>query len=334
LNLKVWVGIAISAGLLWLSARDVDFGRAWYHIQTINGIYLIPFLALIAAEVLIRSLKWQVLLQPVKRCSFWRLNAATLIGLMANNLLPARAGEFVRAYAGARIEAIPFSMAFATVVIDRVLDGLTVSAIFLVVLLLQPLPDEIRGAGALAALLYAGALIVLVGLIVRHAATRRLLTVILRPFPTRLSDFVLRALEGFVQGLAAFRRAELLVLATLISVVIWLGYALTLYVMFLAFAPLHGKSAEIVSLSPFHALVVLLILTIVLTLPSSPGFVGTMHWAIRSGLVFFGVDESQAFALALVYHITQYVPITVGGIVVLWLERMTVAEIAHATGTD
>lgn len=287
-----------------------------------DAIYLIPYMALVVAEVLIRALKWQVLLLPIQRCSFWKLNSATVIGLMANNVLPARAGEFVRAYAGARLERIPYSMSFATVVLDRVLDGLTVSAIFLVVVLLQPLPDEIKGAGYSAAGIYVAALFVLLGLIVRQGDTIALLTAVIRPLPVRIRHVVLRAMEAFVGGLGVFRSAPLFGAATVISFLIWFGYALGLYLMFVAFG---------LSLSLLHAFVVLLILTIVLTLPSSPGFVGAMEWAIVFGLHLAGVDESQGFAIAVVYHVTQYVPITLAGFAYLWLERLSMSDIAHAT---
>lgn len=325
LNRHIWIGLILSLVLLWLAARDVEFGRAWYYIQTVNSVYLLPYMGLVAGEVLIRALKWQVLLQPMKRCSFWKLNSATLIGLMANNVLPARAGEFVRAYAGARLEGIPYSMALATVVIDRVLDGLTVSAIFILVVLLHPLPEEIKGAGYLAAAIYLAALAVLVGLIVRQSATTRLLTAALRPFPARLSQLVLRASQSFVAGLSIFKSGPLLLRATGISVGIWLGFGVSFYLMFLAFG---------VYLSLVQAFVVLLILTIAVTLPSSPGFLGAMEWAITFGLRLFGVDESQAFALAVVYHLTQYVPITLGGIIALWIERLTMAEIAHVRSSE
>jgi uncharacterized protein (TIRG00374 family) len=241
---------------------------------------------------------------------------------MANNVLPARAGEFIRAYAGARLEGVPFSMAFATVVIDRVLDGLTVSAAFLLVLLIQPLPDEIKVAGYGAGALYLAALLVLVGLIVRQGDTLHLLSAVLSPLPARIRHFVLRTTEAFVGGLSVFRSAPLVLLATLISVAIWTGYALGLYLMFLAFG---------LSLSLLQALVVLLILTIVLTIPASPGFIGTMHAAITFGLRLYGADPSQAFAVAIVYHITQYVPITLSGFVALWLERLSMTELTHAT---
>ena len=320
LNRRVVIGLLASLGFLWLSARNVEFDRAWGYIQTMNAAYLVPYTVLIAGEVLIRALKWQVLLAPVKRCSFWKLNSATLIGLMANNLLPARAGEFVRAYAGAKLENISYSMSFATVVLDRVMDGLTVSAIFLLVVLLQPLPDEIKAAGYAAAGIYIVALIVLVGLIVRQGDTLALISAVLRPFPVGLRQLALRATEMFVGGLAVFRSAPLFLAAILISFAIWVGYALSLYLIFLAFG---------LSLSFLHAFVVLLILTIVLTLPSSPGFVGAMEWAIVFGLQLSGIDESQSFAVAVVYHITQYLPVTLAGLIALWAERLSMTEIAH-----
>lgn len=322
MNRRVWIGLAVSVVFLWLSARNVEFERAWRYIQEIDLIYLVPSMLLIAGAILLRALKWQILLRPVKRCSFWRLNSATLIGLMANNVLPARAGEFVRAYAGARLESIPYSMAFATVVIDRVLDGLTVSAIFLLVVLVQPLPEEVKGAGYLAAAIYAVALIVLLGLIVRQGDTIRLITAILRPLPSGLRHSALRATETFVGGLGVFRSAPLLAMATLMSFAIWVGFAISLYLMFRCFR---------LELSLFDALVVLLILTIILTLPSSPGFVGAVEWGTVFGLGLFGVGESQAFALAVVNHVTQYVLITLAGFAALWLERLSMTDIARVT---
>jgi uncharacterized protein (TIRG00374 family) len=323
LNLKVWLGLLISAVFLWLSARNVDFVEAWRHIQSMNAWVLIPYSVLIILEVVIRAWKWQILLTPVKRCSFVRLNAATLIGLFANNVLPARAGEFVRAYAGSRLESISYSTSFATVVLDRLLDGLTVSAIFVLALLFQPLPDEIKLAGYAAAIIYLGTLVVLVGLIVKQNATVRLLEAVLRPFPLRLRDLGLRIVRSFVEGLSVFRNPRLLAGATAISFLIWVGYALSLYLMFLAFN---------IDLTVAHAFVVLLILTIVLTLPSSPGFVGAMEWAIVFGLGLYAVNPDQAFAVAIVYHVTQYLPITIAGLVAVWVSRLSVGELAHVQG--
>jgi len=324
-NLKLVLGFGVSVAFLWIAARNVDPLEAWGYAQGINALYLLPYMALVVAEVLVRSWKWLVLLDPIKRASFRRLNSATLIGLMANNVLPARAGEFVRAYVGARMERIPISACFATVFIDRVLDGLTVSAIFVIAVVVQPLPDQIKGAGYAAAAIYLAALGGLLALIVQQTRTLRFMDTILGPFPPRVRSLVMRLAQTFVGGLSALRSARLLLAATAISALIWFGYALSVYVMALAFD---------IHLSLFQSFVVLLILTIALTLPSTPGFVGTMELALTEGLVLFGIDDSRAFAFALVYHVTQYVPITVAGILALWLERLSIRDIAHVPAAD
>src|SRR5688572_2727721 len=112
MNLKVWIGVLASALLLWLAVQNVDFAHAWAYAREINLWWLVPYAALIVGEVLIRALRWYILLLPIQRPSYAGLCSATLIGLMANNILPARAGEFVRAYAGAKMERIPFSTSF------------------------------------------------------------------------------------------------------------------------------------------------------------------------------------------------------------------------------
>ena len=85
-----------------------------------------------------------------------------------------------------------------------------------------------------------------------------------------------------------------------------------------------------IPLSLAQGFVILLILTIALTLPAAPGFVGLMEGGIVLGLDLFGVDKSLAFALAVVYHVLQYIPVTAGGLVALWLEGLTMSDITHA----
>lgn len=352
MNWKLWIGVLFSGALLWFAVRDVEFSKVWSNIQGINYWYLLPYLALVAIEVVLRAWKWHILLIPVKVPSFWKLNSATLIGLMANNVLPGRAGEFVRAYVGARLERISFSACFATVVIDRVLDGLTVSAIFVATLILQPsLPDTVKVPGYIAAGIYLVAILFLVALLVRETLAFRLLAWALRFFPESIGHFVTRLAQAFVHGLGALKNGRLLAGSVFVSILIWLGYALSVFVMAMAMdirtrveGPI-GSTQAVLDVAPpqlvdggpltvFQAFVVLLIVTILLTLPSTPGFVGAMELGIKSGLMLFGVDENQALAFALVYHVTQYVPITVGGFIALWLEGLSMREISHAQAPD
>ena len=92
MNWKLWLGVLISAAFLIWAVWGVEPGKVWTSIQGINSWFLLPYIALVAIEVVLRAWKWHVLLIPVKAPSFWKLNSATLIGLMANNVLPGRAG--------------------------------------------------------------------------------------------------------------------------------------------------------------------------------------------------------------------------------------------------
>jgi len=330
LNWKLWIGVAFSAALLWFAVRDVDFTKVWANVQNLNPWYLVPYLMLVAIEVVLRAWKWYILLIPVKVPSFWKLNSATLIGLMANNVLPGRAGEFVRAYAGARLEHISFSACFATVVIDRVLDGLTVVAMFVVTLMFQPnLPDAVKAPGYVAAVIYVFAIAFLIALLVQETLAFRILAWTLRFFPAGIAHYVMRLAEAFVHGLGALKNGRLLAGSIFVSILIWIGYALSVFVMALAM-DIRTPTGP---LTVFQAFVVLLIVTLLLTLPSTPGFVGAMEFGIKSGLVLFGVDENQALAFALVYHITQYLPITIGGFIALWLEGLTMRELSGSSAT-
>lgn len=323
LKLRIWLGVAISAALLWISGRNVDFGAAWQAAREMNLALLAPYLVLLVAEVMIRAWRWQILLAPIRRCSLAKLTSATMIGLMANNILPARAGEFVRAFAGARLERIPFSTCFATVVIDRVFDGLTASTLFVAVVLAYPsLPDLAKWSGYLAAAVYLATLLVLVALIAKQTATLRLVAALLRFLPRNLASTVVSWLTSFVSGLGIFRRPGLLLASLVLSALIWIGYALSLYVIALAFD---------IHLGLMDTFLMLIVVTIGLTLPSTPGFVGAMEAAVWFGLTFFfGIDDSTAFAVGVVFHVTQYVPMTIAGFVALWLSRIGFGEITRA----
>jgi uncharacterized protein (TIRG00374 family) len=328
LNRKLWISVLISAALLWFSMRDVQPGELWGYIRSINPIYFIPYFVILVLEVVARSLRWWAILRPAKRCTLRGLVVATLIGTMANNVLPARAGEFVRAYAGARIERLPFSTALATIVIDRVLDGLTITAIFALALIFFPLPDAVKppgfvAAGILAAAAYAVGLVFLIALLVRRESTLGVAAWILQHtplLPARIVDKLMGALRAFAQGLDVLRSPWLLTACLGLSALIWIGYTLSILVLWPPF-DIHLGLGE--------AFIVLLVLTLGLTLPSTPGFVGAIESAFVVGLGIFGVDGTKAVAFALVYHLSQYIPHTIVGLLLLPAAQMSFREMAQ-----
>jgi len=139
-NWKSWLGFVISVGILYLAFHRIDFRLLLESLQDANYLYLIPIVAIIFLSMALRALRWGYLLRPLKKIGFPNLFEGILIGFMANNVLPVRMGEFVRAYIIGRSEKISKTASFGTIVVERLFDGFTVLALLVVVLTFIQLP--------------------------------------------------------------------------------------------------------------------------------------------------------------------------------------------------
>ncbi|MDD3642101.1 MAG: lysylphosphatidylglycerol synthase transmembrane domain-containing protein, partial [Candidatus Krumholzibacteria bacterium] len=135
---KLILGIVISAVFLFFALRNVDPGEMRAAFAAADYRYVLPAVCLTLISLWFRSVRWRYLLNPVKQIGRRSLLSAASIGLMANSVLPVRLGEFVRAYVIGRKERISKSSAFATIVVERIIDGVTVLAFFVAVVLRSP----------------------------------------------------------------------------------------------------------------------------------------------------------------------------------------------------
>lgn len=313
---RLWLGLAVSVVLLALAARGVRLEE----LVAALGRVRVGWLAATAATLVVRfwltAVRWDVLLRPVRQIGRHRLLAVTMVGFMANNLLPARMGELVRAYALGKCEGLPASLAFATIVLERVFDGFTLLA-FLVggFLVLQPRPWLVLSAvGSFA--VYLTALAVLVW--VRGGGRADPL---LRRLPEALRGRTARLLDSFALGLHVLGDARALARAGLLSLALWLVGALTVWTLFEAFdlaLPVHA------------AFVLLAVVAVAVALPSAPGYVGTFQAGTVAALALYAVPESVAFSFSLLYHAVHWVPVTLAGLVYLGVLNLTLAELRTA----
>jgi uncharacterized protein (TIRG00374 family) len=306
------LGLFISALLIWWTLRDVSLPEVWVVIRTGNLWLLAASVAVTTGSFLIRAQRWNVLLQPVQRHT--SLNSrfgAVAIGFMTNNLIPARVGEFVRAFAFSRMEPIPVSAAFGSVVVERFLDGV-ILLVFLVFPVLLPSFPAAGDLGALDALIraaliglvmVAGLMVVLLfwpGLLTRTA--RRLAT----RLPARAAQRVLGSLQAFLESIQVLRSPGLMTSAMAWSFAHWSWQALAFYLAMAAFGIHAGWAA------PFFTQAVV---GFVVALPSAPGFFGTFHaaadWALSSG---YGVEHTRALAFAYGFHLGGFIPVTIIGL--------------------
>jgi hypothetical protein len=313
---KLWLGLGVSVGLLWWAFKDVRLAEVGHALREVRASWLLPVLASIGVRFWLTALRWQVLLGPVKHVGIHRLFGVTLIGFMANNILPARLGEFVRAYALGKSESLSKPLSFATIVLERVFDGFTLLA-FLVggVAFLHPEPWLVWASIA-AFCLYLGVLASLLWL-----RGGRGVGPMLGWLPARLRDTAARLLESFSLGLDVLSDWRALGTIALLSIAIWVVNVAGLHAMFLAFS---------LDLPLYAGFLVLAILALAVGAPSLPGYVGTFQAGTVAGLALFGVPSATAVSLSVLYHVVNLVPITAVGLAYLHAMNLTLGELRAA----
>lgn len=330
LDLKFWGGMAVSAFFMTLLLGKMDFHQLGAAICSADHRFILLAIACTFFSYFLRAVRWRYLLILEKEIPLSSLYPATIIGYMANNLLPARLGEFIRAYVLAERERLETPTVFASLVIDRLFDGFTVLLILVLTLFTLRLPQGMAAAdsalkvgGLVTFLLYAVVLLFLYLLKRRSAATLSLLARVLKPFPPRFSRRLIPLLDSFVGGIRVSPRWDHVFALIFSSLLIWAFAVLPVDMILRAFG---------VQLPMTASMFILVLLVFAVMVPASPGYIGTYHYACFQGLSLFGIPESIAVSIALVIHGTSFFPVIVAGFFHLWSDRVSLGVVRNAGG--
>ncbi len=306
---QLWLGMAISVIFIWWSLKGLELGQVWQSIQQANYIWLIPGVAVYFVAVWARTWRWHSLLRPLKQIPLGKLFPVVVIGYMGNNVYPARAGEFIRAYVLKRNENVSVSASLATIIVERIFDGIVMLIFVLVTLPLVPrLPSWLHDLVILGSVAFFGALaafLVLAGAPRRFAAVYNWL--VFRFAPAGLRPRLEGLLERFIEGLACLRSPFDLFMVFVTSLVIWLTELVKYWFVMHAF-PGNGFPVSYFVLMLMNGVV-----NLTTTLPSAPGYVGTFDKPGIAILSIFGVKPETATAYTLVLHAALWLPITLLG---------------------
>lgn len=321
---KLLIGIAVSAVFLYLALRGVDWGAFGDVFRDVRYGPLALCVAFTLLGHFSRAVRWRYMLVTVKRIGVGSLWSATAIAFMFNNLLPARLGEFVRAYAIGRSEGISKSTAFATIVYERVVDVFTLIVLLWYCLLEVEGPDWLRRS-ALLLMAFNFALLALLFVMFRcREWFVRALTRACRPLPQGFGVRLVKLCDAFAEGLGVLQDRSALPPVILLSIPVW-GFA-TLGVYYCLVAV--GMDL------PFVASVVLIVLvSLGSMIPSAPAYIGTLQYAIIVGLAIYSVDKSHALAYATLYHATQFFPITLVGFYYAWRSSISYSDASAGPGS-
>jgi uncharacterized protein (TIRG00374 family) len=307
-HLRTLIVLALAAALLGLVLYNVDLRGVGREIIHARFEWLTLSLLTMFANLAIRAWRWQYLLEPLGSTSFANAFRATAVGFAATSILPARAGEVIRPYFLARHERMSATAAFATVILERVLDMLTVLVLLAAyVFFFRPeLPatnevafEAVKWAGGTAAVAALATLVVFFVLAGNPARLGATLSRLEQVLPSKLAGALARVAEKFATGLGVVRRPGRLFVAFVLSVPLWLSIAMGIWAASVAF---HLAI-------PFTGSFLVVALLVVGVAVPTPGAVGGFHAAYKfAATTFFGAPDDAAVGAAIVLHVLTIGP--------------------------
>jgi uncharacterized protein (TIRG00374 family) len=324
---KTIISILISAVFIYIALKGVSFNELAESLKRCNYLYLIPAFALTLFMFVLRALRWYYLVKPIKEVSFKNLFSATMIGFMANNIFPARAGEFVRANVLGADENVKKSSVFATIVIERLFDGMTLLFILVLTFILADLTTTLsegvaqnlkRAAyGALG--FYIIVTVFIVMLVKQFERSKKLVMTCLRPFPEKLSAYIDNLLDSFKDGLKIEKDFKNIAIITAYSFLHWIFCAFPIYII------LKGFGYDL----PLEAsFVVLIMKAFAVMVPAAPGYIGTLNVAVMYALAFYGIPEKpEGVSISMVVWMIDFLTPVVIGFMLIWFKNISLKSI-------
>jgi uncharacterized protein (TIRG00374 family) len=309
---QIWVGVLISIAFSWLALRGLRLEDFWDTVKAANYWWLLPGIGVYFIGVWIRAWRWHYLLGPIKKIPTRTMFPITTIGYMGNNIYPARAGEVLRAVILKRKEGVSVSASLATIIVERIFDGVVMLAF--VFINLRELARLTGASGILGNIqqvaligtgVFMGALVVfLLAAMFPGVTSRAASWFIDRLVPARLRERIKGLMNRFLDGLASLRSPFNVLMVFFTSVIIWLletgkywfvMHAFPFQVNFFALMLMNG------------------IVNLATTIPSAPGYIGTFDAPGIAVLTAYGVDQATAAGYTLVLHVALWLPITLLG---------------------
>lgn len=330
-----WVGVLISIGSMYWVLSKVEWNNFWDAIRVANYWWLLPGIAVYFVGVWVRAWRWHYLLGPIKKIPTKTMFPITTIGYMGNNIYPARAGEVLRAVILKRREGVSVSASLATIIVERIFDGVVMLAFVFV-----NLPElakltgnsgfigdiNIQQLAILGTGIFLGALAVFLLAAMFPQITAKVgLGLIERFTPKRLQEKITGIMHKFLDGLASLRSPFNVLMVFLTSVIIWLLETGKYWFVMHAFN---------FSVSFFALMLMNGIVNLATTIPSAPGYIGTFDGPGIAVLTAYGVEHSMATGYTLVLHVALWLPITLLGAYYLAQEGIRWSDSLRAETSD
>ena len=317
-NYTIISGFVLSAVLLWLALRGVNSNEIAAAFRDADLIMIAPILLCLAGFYALKAARWSDLLLPTQKLRLQDLIPSMMAGAAGNNLLPAHLGEFVRVYLLGREFQLRKSTVLATLVLERLLDIFAVLVLLLVATLLGTTNRYLEIAAIFLAVGATAAIAAACFVAFKVDRSIAIAEFLLRPLPQRIREKVAQQVAFVSEGFGALKAPRMYLRISVNSLLQWLSLVGCIYFSLVAFG---------IGVPIYVSVLIMALIVAGLTLPTSPGFVGTIQFCFVLGLKPYGIDQSVAFSASLFYHAILWSTVTLSGLYYLRHFNTTFAKL-------
>ena len=331
----MWFGFGVMAVMFFLLLRNIDWRDLWSAFAQFHTIWIIPALVIYLLGYVIRGFRWKILLSPIKKCHFKSLFPTLVIGFMANNLLPARAGEFVRAYLNGTKEKISRSSSLATIVLERIFDGLTMMIILWAALSFgnlpireESMPSGIQHAIQACPYVFGAAFLFVFLLLLFKKIAVGMINFFTDHAPVSLRKPLNKIAHTFFDGLNILKNAKESFLVLAASIAAWTCEFSSYYLLAI------GMGIAPSPVSFWSAALLMAIANLAILIPNAPGGFGLFEFVGVALLVPFGIPKELALGYMLVVHFVVWIPVNLLGLYYMSREHLSLGKLEKSRESD
>lgn len=332
---QLLIGLAIAIGALYYTLRNVSVDELIASFKDIELVYILPAIVLTLLSYVTRAYRWQVLLRPFKQISISDIYAPLMIGFMGN-VLPARAGEFLRAYLVGKKQGITFAGAFSTIIVERLFDLIILLMLFVWVFVVKvdmfdpqltfsgmSVQTMVSGFGKFCAIVVVGLLIFMFLLTYKEKWVNTCISWLTKPLPDKWKEKIFFMVGEFAMGCKVVRDPGALVKIIIFSALTWFCLTATYYPLYFAF-DLHDKSLESV-------LLLTVMVCVLITILPTPAFLGSFNAGVLIALhEIRGEAEVAAVSFGMVAWAIGFIVLIGGGLFFVFKDHMSVQALIKA----
>ena len=325
-QLKFWIGLVVSVVCIWFALQGIQFDKVGDSLGSLNWLYLLLYIPPYFIVLGLKVTRWHLLFYPDSRVHYPRLFSSLMISYLWNTILPARLGEVVRAYVVSRSEKIGVARVLSTILLEKILDIITMMLFLLILLPFLSVEDWIKQS----ALILGGG--VLLGFLVcmlmaaRRREAEKVIGWFLKKLPAKISSKLDKFVVEILDSLKVLLNFKISLNLWFQSIVMWC-FNITLYLL-IAWAINLNMTFE-------QGVLVMITTNLGMAVPSSPGYVGSFELVIKLTLLpFFPGKESLILTFALLQHVVSFLPVIILGAFYSWREGLSLGKVEQVKPSE